>query len=371
MADAQDELWRDVSIIVRHLRLILALLVVALIVAIASGLLTDTTHRARSEAEIEVETAIPLSGNIEATPDLETYENLAMSDDVAAAAASKVGLSAEELREKITVTTTERNIRDPASLDRLAISATGDSQAQAEAIASATMDAFAEAAKAIQSDPEGLKSLQDQAALALEQLGKVDQEQVFELAQVQADLQAHRTLISTLSQDIASVELALEILRAQASRPLGELIVAVAGVLGGDAGGAAGIEQAASLAELRGGLTLRSSLALNLREKAQSEVGSLAQREQELLAATASRDSASSLYSTAVRNVQAATLAGSQTRTQLTVTANAVDTSTGVGWLARLGAAAAFALVAGVAGAFALEFLAPFSRQEESRPKEA
>jgi len=376
MAEAQDELWRDVSVIVRHLRLILALLVVALIVAIASGLLTNTTHRARSEAEIQLETAIPLSGNTEATPDLETYEKLAMSDEVAAAAATKVDLSAEELKAKISITTTERNPRDPASVDRLTISATGDTQAQAEAIAAATMDAFAEAAKAVQTDPAGLESLRQQEALALDELGKFDQGQVFELAQVQADLLAKRTLVSVLSQDIASIEQALEILRAQGSRPLGELIVAVAGVLGASPEGAAGIERASSVAELQGGLTLRSELALNLKEKAQAEIEPLAQREQELLAATAGQSSASTLYSTAVRNVQAATLAGSQTRTQVTVTAKAVDTSTGVDWLARLGAAAAFALVAGVAGAFALEFLASFSRRrrqgnEEARPKEA
>jgi len=376
MADAPDELWRDVSIIVRHLRLILALLVVSVIIAIASGFLTNTTNRARSEADLLLETAIPLSGNAQATPNLDTFENLAKSDEVVAAAASKVGLTPEELKSKITITTTERNIRDPASLDHLAISATGDTQAQAEAIAGATMDAFATAAKAVQSDPAGLKSLRDQEALALEELGKSDQGQVFELAQVQADLQAQRTLISTLSQDVASVEQALELLRTQASRPLGELIVAVAGVLGGGPEGTGGIERASSVAELQGGLTLRSELALKLKENTQTGIEALAKREQELLAATASQSSASTLYSTAVRNVQAATLAGSQTRTQVTITANAVDTSTGVGWLARIGAAAAFAIVAGVAGAFALEFLASFSRQrlqgnEESRPKEA
>jgi hypothetical protein len=376
MADAPDELWRDVSIIVRHLRLILALLVVSVIIAIASGFLTNTTNRARSEADLLLETAIPLSGNAQATPNLDTFENLAKSDEVVAAAASKVGLTPEELKSKITITTTERNIRDPASLDHLAISATGDTQAQAEAIAGATMDAFATAAKAVQSDPAGLKSLRDQEALALEELGKSDQGQVFELAQVQADLQAQRTLISTLSQDVASVEQALELLRTQASRPLGELIVAVAGVLGGGPEGTGGIERASSVAELQGGLTLRSELALKLKENTQTGIEALAKREQELLAATAGQSSASTLYSTAVRNVQAATLAGSQTRTQVTITANAVDTSTGVGWLARIGAAAAFAIVAGVAGAFALEFLASFSRQrlqgnEESRPKEA
>ena len=376
MADAPDELWRDVSIIVRHLRLILALLVVSVIIAIASGFLTNTTNRARSEADLLLETAIPLSGNAQATPNLDTFENLAKSDEVVAAAASKVGLTPEELKSKITITTTERNIRDPASLDHLAISATGDTQAQAEAIAGATMDAFATAAKAVQSDPAGLKSLRDQEALALEELGKSDQGQVFELAQVQADLQAQRTLISTLSQDVASVEQALELLRTQASRPLGELIVAVAGVLGGGPEGTGGIERASSVAELQGGLTLRSELALKLKENTQTGIEALAKREQELLAATAGQSSASTLYSTAVRNVQAATLAGSQTRTQVTITANAVDTSTGVGWLARIGAAAAFAIVAGVAGAFALEFLASFSRHrlqgnEESRPKEA
>jgi len=375
MAEAQDELWRDVSIIVRHLRLILALLVVALIAAIASGLLTNTTHRARSEAEIQLETAIPLSGNTEATPDLETYEKLAMSDDVAAAAASKVGLSAEELRGKITVTTIVRNIRDPASLDRLAISATGDTQAQAEATAAATMDAFAEAARALQSDPEGLESLRQQEALALEDLGKYDQQQVIELGKVQADLGATRALTSALSQDITSIEQALELLQTQGSRPLGELIVAVAGMLGGPEG-SGGIEQASTVEELRGGLTLRNGLAQELKEKAETKVAALALLEQDLLAATTGQRSALAVYNSAVRNVQAAILAGTQTRTEVSVTASAVDTSTGADWPARLGAAAAFALVTGVAGAFALEFVTSLSRRrrqrsEKTRPEEA
>jgi len=375
MAEAQDELWRDVSIVVKHFRLILALLVVALIAAIASGLLTNTTHRARSEAEIQLETAIPLSGNTEATPDLETYEKLAMSDDVAAAAASKVGLSAEELRGKITVTTTVRNIRDPASLDRLAISATGDTQAQAEATAAATMDAFAEAARALQSDPEGLESLRQQEALALEDLGKYDQQQVIELGKVQADLGATRALTSALSQDITSIEQALELLQTQGSRPLGELIVAVAGMLGGPEG-SGGIEQASTVEELRGGLTLRNGLAQELKEKAETKVAALALLEQDLLAATTGQRSALAVYNSAVRNVQAAILAGTQTRTEVSVTASAVDTSTGADWPARLGAAAAFALVTGVAGAFALEFVTSLSRRrrqrsEKTRPEEA
>ena len=375
MAEAQDELWRDVSIVVKHFRLILALLVVALIAAIASGLLTNTTHRARSEAEIQLETAIPLSGNTEATPDLETYEKLAMSDDVAAAAASKVGLSAEELRGKITVTTTVRNIRDPASLDRLAISATGDTQAQAEATAAATMDAFAEAARALQSDPEGLESLRQQEALALEDLGKYDQQQVIELGKVQADLGATRALTSALSQDITSIEQALELLQTQGSRPLGELIVAVAGMLGGPEG-SGGIEQASTVEELRGGLTLRNGLAQELKEKAETKVAALALLEQDLLAATTGQRSALAVYNSAVRNVQAAILAGTQTRTEVSVTASAVDTSTGADWPARLGAAAAFALVTGVAGAFALELVTSLSRRrrqrsEKTRPEEA
>jgi len=375
MAEAQDELWRDVSIVVKHFRLILALLVVALIAAIASGLLTNTTHRARSEAEIQLETAIPLSGNTEATPDLETYEKLAMSDDVAAAAASKVGLSAEELRGKITVTTTVRNIRDPASLDRLAISATGDTQGQAEATAAATMDAFAEAARALQSDPEGLESLRQQEALALEDLGKYDQQQVIELGKVQADLGATRALTSALSQDITSIEQALELLQTQGSRPLGELIVAVAGMLGGPEG-SGGIEQASTVEELRGGLTLRNGLAQELKEKAETKVAALALLEQDLLAATTGQRSALAVYNSAVRNVQAAILAGTQTRTEVSVTASAVDTSTGADWPARLGAAAAFALVTGVAGAFALEFVTSLSRRrrqrsEKTRPEEA
>ena len=375
MAEAQDELWRDVSIVVKHFRLILALLLIALVVAVASGLLTDTTHKARSQAEIEIETATPLSGNVDATPDLDTFERLATSDEVTEAAASKVGLSAQEIQTRITVTTIERNVRDPASLDSLTIVATGDTKAQAKAIAAATIDAFAEAAGALQSDPEGLESLRQQEALALEDLGKYDQRQVFELGQVQVELQATRALTSALSQDIASIEQALELLQTQGSRPLGELIVAVAGVLGGPAG-SGGIEQASTVEELRGGLTLRSGLAQGLKENAETEAAALARREQELLTATAGQRSAQAVYGSAVRNVQAAILAGTQTKTEVSVTASAVDTSTGADWPARLAAAAAFALVAGVAGAFALESLTSLSRRrrqgsEKTRPEEA
>jgi len=237
------------------------------------------------------------------------------------------------------------------------------------------MDAFAEAARALQSDPEGLESLRQQEALALEDLGKYDQQQVIELGKVQADLGATRALTSALSQDITSIEQALELLQTQGSRPLGELIVAVAGMLGGPEG-SGGIEQASTVEELRGGLTLRNGLAQELKEKAETKVAALALLEQDLLAATTGQRSALAVYNSAVRNVQAAILAGTQTRTEVSVTASAVDTSTGADWPARLGAAAAFALVTGVAGAFALEFVTSLSRRrrqrsEKTRPEEA
>ena len=151
--------------------------------------------------------------------------------------------------------------------------------------------------------------------------------------------------------------------------------MAVAGVLGGPAG-SGGIEQASTVEELRGGLTLRSGLAQGLKENAETEAAALARREQELLVATAGQRSAQAVYGSAVRNVQAAILAGTQTKTEVSVTASAVDTSTGADWPARLAAAAAFALVAGVAGAFALESLTSLSRRrrqgsEKTRPEEA
>ena len=357
MAETQDDFWRDVSIVVKHIRFIVALFVVAVLVAIGTGLMANARFKARSSAEINVVAATPLFGGMDTVPTVDTFENLAMSDQVAEAAARQAGIGAEEIKSRISVTTVERNPRDPFDLDRLTIEATGNSRQQAQTIAGAAIAAFVQAAKDVRTDPEAVESQRHQEELARQALDKFDRGDLVELGQVQVKLTGKRSLIATLSSEVAAIDLALDLLKVEGSRPLGELVVAVAGILGGPRG-TGGIEQAASVDELKGGLELRRQLSQDLLDSAQSEVTNLAQREQELLVSTAGQGAAMQVYTSALRNEQAARLAGSQTQTEVTVTARAVDTSSGgANWPARLGAAAAFGLVAGVGGAFALELL--------------
>ena len=358
MARAQDDLWRDVSVILKHIRFIVALFAVAVVVAVATGLAVNTESQATSEAEIDIEVPTPLFGTSKTAPTLATFADLAESDEVTQASAQELSMDPAELRDNITVRTVQRDPQDRESVDRLFVEATGPSREQAKEIATAVMDAFVGAAEGLGSDPQGLELLREQETLALQRLQEFDQEQLFELAQVQTDLGAQRRLVTSLTAEVSAIDRALELVQAEASRPLGELAVAVSGVVGGSQG-TGGIDQASTVEELRGGLELRRELAEDLTGEIQLKVNALEKREQELSLATADQSAALSVYNIALRDLEAADLAAAQTETAVTVTASGVDTSESVNWLARLGAAAAFGLVVGVAAAFALEFLAP------------
>jgi hypothetical protein len=362
MTESQDELWRDVSVVLKHIRFIVALFALAIVVAVASGLAASSESRAISEAEIVIEASTPLFGGTDTVPTLDTFDALAQSDEVVQTAAQEIGVDPEELRKNITVRAVERDPRDRESVDRLSIEATGASRGQARETAAAVMDAFVAAAEGSQSDPQGLESLQEQETLALQRLQEFDQAEVLELVQVQADLARNRSLIASLKGQVTAIEQALELIRAEGSRPLAELVVAISGVLGGSQG-TGGIDQASTVEELEQGLELRRQLDEGLTTRAEQEVETLAQRERELLLVTAEGGAAMALYTTAVRNLRAAELAESLTETEITVTERGLDSSSGVNWLARLAAAAAFGLVVGVVGAFALELLGPYWRR--------
>jgi hypothetical protein len=362
MTETQDDLWRDLSIVVKHVRFIAALFILALLVAVGTGLMADSNASARSELEIKVDAVAPLFGGMETIPTIETFENLVNGDQVAEDAARTVGITAEELKSRISVDTVERDRRDPSSVDRLSIETTGNSREQAQTIAGAVVDAFVEAAQELETDPDALESQQEQEALALERLEEFDQAQLIELAQVQADLSVMRNLQSTLTRSLPAIDQALELLEAEGSRPIEELMVAVAGTVGlPDV--MAGTEQVFTVDELEGGLELRRTLAQGLIRSAQSDIEALAHREQELLVATRGQSAAMTVYTTAQRNLEATRLAATQTRVETTVVARAVDTSSGASWRSRLGAAAAVGLVGGVAGAFALEFVGSLWRR--------
>jgi len=358
MTDAQDELWRDVSIILKHIRFIVALLVAALIVAALTGLAAGSDGRAKSEAEIKIETGAFLLGSGQAMPTLDTIADLAESDEVAAQVAQKLGTEPEEISDNLFVDTQARNPSDRQSLDQFSVEVTGPSQRRAEQIAAAVMDAVVERAEQLKLDPEGVESLRQLQALAQQRLQELDQADVSELAQVRSDLDAQRSRLTSLKAGLSVLYEALALVRADPSRPLGELVVAVSGVLGG-AEGTGGVEQASSVEELERGLELRRQLTESLIEPIQLAIEALADHERQLVLLVADNSAALSVYTSAAQSLEAAGLAGEQTEIEVEVTTSGVNTSGSANWPARLGAAAAFGLVVGVAAAFALEFLAP------------
>ena len=355
MAQPQDDLWHDVSIVLKHIRFIIVLFVLALAAAALTGLTANTQNRAKSEAEVDLRPAVPVA-NSAAAPTLHTIEDLAGSDAVIEAAAEKADIEPDQIRQRVQVDVIERDRRFPDSVDRIVIEASGGSRSQAGSTVTAFMDAMVEAVDALRSDPEKLESLRQEQDLALQRFQQFDQAKVLELGQVQSDLNHERSLLSSLTGETTLIDQALALIDANSSRPVAELITAISGLLGNVDGGA-GLPETSSVASLRAGLQLRRDLVQELIEHTQSGAQTLAQREQELLAATAGQGEALSIYTITQRDLQAAELTGELSETKLTVTVDGVNISSGVNWLARLGAGAAFALVAGVAGAFALEFL--------------
>lgn len=314
-------------------------------------------------------------GSGQAMPTLDTIAYLAESDEVAAQVAQKLGTEPEEISDNLSVDTQARDPNDRQSLDELSVEVTGLSQHRAEQIATAVMDVVVERAEQLKLDPRGVESLLQLQALAQQRLQELDQADVSELAQVQSDLASQRGRLISLKTELSALDEALAPVRADPSRPLGELVVAVSGVLGG-AEGAGGVEHASSVEELERGLELRRQLTESLIEPIQSDIEALTDRERELVSLVADDNAALSVYISAAQSLQAADLAGEQTEIEVEVTRSGVNTSGSANWPARLGAAAAFGLVAGVAGAFALEFLTPYWRQwrrgsTSSRPDEA
>lgn len=368
MEEAQDELWRDFLVALRHWRFIAALLALALIVAVGTGLATNTESRAISEAEIEITTKAPLSGQGESLPTLDTFAELAAGERVAEAAARRLGEDQSTITDNTTVRVEEKIPTDRNSVDRIFIEATGESQREASAISVAVMDAFVEAAEGVASDPEGLKFLEEQQAFALEELRGADLGGLFELSQVRVDVASQRALLSSQKDQLVAIDSALALIEAEKTRPLGELLVAVQGVLGRSPQEGS-LNQVTSVGELERGLQLRRQLVNTFIRTTEEETQRLSILEQELSRSTASEGVAISLHGRAVTDLEAAMLAEQLTGTTVTVTQQGVDTSGDVDWLARLSAAAAFGLVVGVAGAFALEFLTPHWQRWRRRDK--
>ena len=200
MAQPQDDLWHDVSIVLKHIRFIIVLFVLALAAAALTGLTANTQNRAKSEAEVDFRPAVPVA-NSAAAPTLLTIEDLADSDAVIEAAAEQAGIEPDQIRQRVQIDVLERDRRFPDSVDRIVIEASGGSRSQAGSTVTAFMDAMTEAVDALRSDPEKLESLRQEQDLALKRFNQFDQAKVLELGQVQSDLSRSQMMAADTNYD--------------------------------------------------------------------------------------------------------------------------------------------------------------------------
>jgi uncharacterized protein involved in exopolysaccharide biosynthesis len=345
---------RDVTVVLKHYRFILALLVGAIIVALLTGLMNDSEFTARRELQFKTNNAALLLSRSDLSPKLDTLENLATSDELAQEVADRLGGGEQppQILSRISIRSVKGIPADPR--DRIIIRARGTSRDTALALVNTWADRLAEKASVMAVDPEALKRLQETEKMAQERLAKTDSSAARELASVTEGLSAQRTQLFVLRTEIASLDQALAFIDAHPGATPDELRVAVSSLL-------ANLDQLsfASAKELSGSLRLRRDFLTALIPEMESEIESLEQREEALTAEAGDRKAAEATLDAAQQALATAELLAANTEAGLEVTAGAALVSGGMSWLARFGAAVAFGLVAGVAGAFALEYLLP------------
>jgi capsular polysaccharide biosynthesis protein len=366
MTDGQPEIAhdsrKDVVIVLRHYRFILFLLVAAIVVALLTGLAADVAYTATTEVEIDVTNVTALSGRNDLTPKLETFEELATSDEVATEVAARLAdaRTPSELLNLISIRATASTPANPG--DRITIDAEGSLESDALTLAGTWAEVLAEKASATTVDPEAVRSLQAARAATQARLDEVDPTATRELASTSADLSNKRQRLIGLRTSIAELDDALAFIRDHPEVSLDELRVAL-GVLLAEVDN----PPYETPQELANGLQLRRDFLSTLTPRIEAQIEELVQQEEDLSLESAEFAAArAALQGTQQNLVTADVLAATAT-----VTADVIPgTSTvsgGVNWLARIGAAAAFGLVAGVAGAFALEYLGPSLRSWRRR----
>jgi septal ring factor EnvC (AmiA/AmiB activator) len=235
-------------------------------------------------------------------------------------------------------------------------------ESDALTLAGTWAEVLAEKASATTVDPEAVRSLQAARAATQARLDEVDPTATRELASTSADLSNKRQRLIGLRTSIAELDDALAFIRDHPEVSLDELRVAL-GVLLAEVDN----PPYETPQELANGLQLRRDFLSTLTPRIEAQIEELVQQEEDLSLESAEFAAArAALQGTQQNLVTADVLAATAT-----VTADVIPgTSTvsgGVNWLARIGAAAAFGLVAGVAGAFALEYLGPSLRSWRRR----
>jgi len=353
-SDSGRDFRRDVSVVLKHHRFILVLLVGALIVALLTGLLANSEFAASRELQFKTSNTPLLLSRSDLGPKLETLEGLAQSNELAQEVAGKLGGGDQpaQLLSRVSIRAIKGIPADPR--DRMIITARGSSRDAALALVNTWAEVLTEKASVMAVDPEALKRLQETETMAQERLAKTDNSAARELATVTEGLSAQRTQLFALQTEMASLDQALTFIDAHPEATPNELRVAVSSLL-------ANLDQLsfASAKELSESLRLRRDFLAALIPEIESGIGDLEQREEALTAEAGDRTAAEATLNSAQQTLATAELLAANTGAGVEVSGGAAQVSGGMSWLARFGAAFAFGLVAGVAGAFALEYLLP------------
>ena len=353
-SDSGGDFRRDVTVVLKHYRFILMLLVAALVVALLTGLTDNSEFAATRQLEFKVGNTPLLLGRSELSPKLDTLVAMAKSDELAQEVAVKLGGGdkPEQLLSRVSIRAIKGIAADPR--DRMIITARGSSSDATLALVNTWVEVLTEKASVMAVDPEALKRLQETKTIAQERLAKTDNSAARELATVTEGLSAQRTQLFALQTEMASLDQALTFIDAHPEATPNELRVAVSSLL-------ANLDQLsfASAKELSESLRLRRDFLATLTPEIESGIGDLEQREEALTAEAGDRTAAEATLNTAQQVLAIAELLAANTGAGVEVTGGAAQVSGGMSWLARFGAAVAFGLVAGVAGAFALEYLLP------------
>ncbi len=349
MEQSENELKRDALVLKRHLRFIIGVLVVALLVAAGTGLIFGSGYSARATVQIQTN-VVPLPTAIRQQDIL----NIARSEEVADEAARTYGVNdPDDIEDRVSVTERPEGLR---------VSANGGSRGDAIDLANSWAAAIETIINASDIGPASSAALERETANAATQLANAEaalaeanttgieptQEVLDEVSKTLADNQA----------ELASLTQATEIARQAVSNsntPMSQLRIALAGL-------AVPPEVLASVEnpqDLLQALDLRRQVLSSSVQQSIEQLNALQTQRRELLPLILDRDAAQNNYRESVRVLRASELGP--------ITARISDpadraSGAGLGWPQRLGAAAAFGLVVGVIGAFALDALPPMQR---------
>jgi capsular polysaccharide biosynthesis protein len=349
---------KDAVVVLKHSRFIALLFLAALVVGLLTGLVADEDYSAETVVEIEV-APVPVLAPTRSdfVPDADAFEALAAGREVADEVAARLndGRTPEQLLTLIHTRSVASTPLNP--VETVFIEADGSTRDAARRLATVWAEVFVEKAEATRVDPEALALLEAAQAAAGERLSTLDPTASRGLDTATENLRAARTRLSTAETSLSQADDGLAFIGSHPEATLADLRVALAALL-------AEMSDAPfdSVAELTEGLQLRRDFLGASIPQIQAEIGALAQQEEDLTREAAERAAAENALLTAEQSLATAELLSETGFVNATVIGGAPDVSGGVNWPARVGAAAAFGLVAGVAGAFALEYLGPHLR---------